>query len=86
MQQKRNGRSGRKRAAMILLWHYRKATILSSVKAVGACPVEKTAHFHRKSDSEGCTDIILDEATASVDPENEHLIQAAISELTKEKP
>ena len=27
--------------------------------------------------------IILDEATASVDPENEHLIQAAISELTK---
>ena len=26
--------------------------------------------------------IILDEATASVDPENEHLIQAAISELT----
>ena len=29
--------------------------------------------------------IILDEATASVDPENEHLIQAAISELTKEK-
>ena len=29
--------------------------------------------------------IILDEVTASVDPENEHLIQAAISELTKEK-
>ena len=29
--------------------------------------------------------VILDEATASVDPENEHLIQAAISELTKEK-
>ena len=29
--------------------------------------------------------IILDEATASVDPENEHLIQAAISELTKGK-
>ena len=27
----------------------------------------------------------MDEATASVDPENEHLIQAAISELTKEK-
>lgn len=26
--------------------------------------------------------IILDEATASVDPENEHLIQQAISELT----
>lgn len=26
--------------------------------------------------------IILDEATASVDPENEHLIQSAISELT----
>ena len=29
--------------------------------------------------------IILDEATACVDPENEHLIQAAISELTKGK-
>ncbi len=29
--------------------------------------------------------VILDEATASVDPENEHLIQAAISELTKGK-
>ena len=29
--------------------------------------------------------IILDEATASVDPENEYLIQAAISELTKGK-
>ncbi len=29
--------------------------------------------------------IILDEATASVDPENEHLIQAAISELTRGK-
>ena len=29
--------------------------------------------------------VILDEATASVDPENEHLIQAAISELTHGK-
>ena len=29
--------------------------------------------------------IILDEATASVDPENEHLIQAALSELTRGK-
>lgn len=29
--------------------------------------------------------VILDEATASVDPENEHLIQAAISELTRGK-
>ena len=29
--------------------------------------------------------IILDEATASVDPENEHLIQQAISELTRGK-
>lgn len=29
--------------------------------------------------------IILDEATASIDPENEHLIQGAISELTKGK-
>lgn len=29
--------------------------------------------------------IILDEATASIDPENERLIQSAISELTKGK-
>ena len=29
--------------------------------------------------------IILDEATASVDPENEHLIQNAITELTRGK-
>ena len=29
--------------------------------------------------------VILDEATASVDPENEHYIQAALSELTKGK-
>ena len=29
--------------------------------------------------------VILDEATASIDPENEHLIQEAISELTKGK-
>ena len=29
--------------------------------------------------------IILDEATASIDPENEHLIQAALSELTRGK-
>ena len=29
--------------------------------------------------------VILDEATASVDPENEHLIQSAISELTRGK-
>lgn len=28
------------------------------------------------------TVVILDEATASIDPENEHLIQQAISELT----
>ena len=29
--------------------------------------------------------VILDEATASIDPENEHLIQEAISELTHGK-
>lgn len=29
--------------------------------------------------------IILDEATASIDPENEHLIQEAITELTHGK-
>lgn len=29
--------------------------------------------------------ILLDEATAFTDPENEHLIQAALAELTREK-
>ena len=29
--------------------------------------------------------VILDEATASIDPENEHLIQNALSELTRGK-
>ena len=29
--------------------------------------------------------IILDEATASIDPENGHLIQSALSELTRGK-
>ena len=29
--------------------------------------------------------VILDEATASIDPENEHLIQQAISKLTRRK-
>lgn len=29
--------------------------------------------------------VILDEATASIDPENEHLIQAALAELTRQK-
>ncbi|MDO5298024.1 MAG: ABC transporter ATP-binding protein [Clostridia bacterium] len=29
--------------------------------------------------------VILDEATASIDPENEHLIQAALAELTRKK-
>lgn len=33
----------------------------------------------------GAPIIILDEAAASIDPENEHLIQSAISELTKGK-
>ena len=48
-------------------------------------------NFYKKSSGKNPEDFfspyltLADEATASVDPENEHLIQAAISELTKGK-
>ena len=43
------------------------------------------ADLHRPGHSEGRPIIILDEATASIDPENEHLIQDALTELTRGK-
>lgn len=42
----------------------------------------KTTHFYCPRHFENANIVILDEATASIDPENEHLIQQAISELT----
>ena len=43
------------------------------------------AHFYCPGHLKGCADYHLDEATASVDPENERELQAAIAELTKDK-
>lgn len=43
------------------------------------------AYFHCPRDLKDAPIIILDEATASVDPENERELQAAIAELTKDK-
>ena len=45
----------------------------------------ETADFHCPLHPERAPIVILDKATASVDPENEHLIQEAISELTHGK-
>ena len=46
---------------------------------------EKQRHLHRPGHFEDAPIVILDEATASVDPENEHLIQQALSALTRGK-
>ena len=43
------------------------------------------AHLHRPSLPEGCAIILLDEATASLDVENETAIQEALSRLIKDK-
>ena len=59
--------------------HYPMDMIRSSVRAVPPYPVV------RNSVLKNAPIVILDEATASVDPENEHLIQQALSALTRGK-
>ena len=44
-----------------------------------------SAYFHCKSLLEKCAILLLDEATASLDVENETLIQASLSQLMKNK-
>ena len=48
-------------------------------------PAAKAEDFYCKSDYEDAPIIILDEATANVDPENEAELQKAIEALTLEK-
>ena len=58
----------------------------SSARAAARSPAARSSASPSPAPfSKNAPIIILDEATASIDPENEHLIQQAISELTRGK-
>ena len=75
----------KRRAAMSLYRHCRKLPY--PCRRGRSLPFRwgAPAHFYCPGHLKGCADYHLDEATASVDPENERELQAAIAELTKDK-
>ena len=72
------GLSAGQRAATTSSWRCRTATTQWSARAAARSPAANGSAYRSPAPI-----VILDEATASIDPENEHLIQAALSELTR---
>lgn len=70
---------------MILFQNCRRDIKHLSARVVHPFQVEKGSEFLLPCDPERRAIVILDEATASVDPENERELQQAIAELTKDK-
>ena len=82
---KKSMRRQRKPVAMISLWLCLTGSRLWWVKAALPFPAARNSEFRCTLHFEGCTHRHLDEATASVDTDNESYIQEAISELVKGK-
>ena len=71
---------------MILSWRCRMDSRQSSVKVAQPCPAAKSKEFLLPAAFlKDAPIVILDEATASVDTDNESYIQEAINELVKGK-
>lgn len=71
---------------MISLWHCRMVMIRSSVRVGPISPAERKQRISiARAIMKDAPVIILDEATANVDPESEQELTAAIEALTKEK-
>ena len=78
--------AAKERAAMTLLWPCQMDMIPSLGRAVLLFPAVKKQRISiARAMLKDAPIVILDEATASIDPENEHLIQEAISALTHGK-
>ena len=78
--------AAKKPAAMILSWRCQMDFRQSSVKAALLCPAAKKQRISiARCILKDAPIVILDEATASVDTDNESYIQEAINELVKGK-